>query len=276
MIYTYISSNGKTFPMYEANVRVTAGNFRSHSWTPVTFDLFNGSKVSRFRKEPVTYKLTFTLRGDLDERKAYIDALISAKEHDIRYLQPGRVYAGDFYAECYFISSDAHISKALFERTDIDLEMFVPSGFWRKEQEFAPFMPVEDDVDNGWLDYPYGYNYGYAKGKNLYVVNNDSDFESEFKITVYGPAENPRIYVNGHTYRVNISLLPNERIEIDSSDKTIYKFGNGIVENAIGKRYKASSVFEKIGPGEITVSWDGSFGFNLTLYDDRVEPPWRQ
>lgn len=35
-----------------------------------------------------------------------------------------------------------------------------------------------------------------------------------------------------------------------------------------------SYCFEPLRPGTSTVSWDGSFGFDITHYQEEGEPPW--
>ena len=35
-----------------------------------------------------------------------------------------------------------------------------------------------------------------------------------------------------------------------------------------------SYVFERLRPGTSSVAWDGSFGFNLTYFQEEGEPPW--
>jgi hypothetical protein len=33
-------------------------------------------------------------------------------------------------------------------------------------------------------------------------------------------------------------------------------------------------IFQPINPGETSVTWDGSFGFDLTVYEEEVAPEW--
>ena len=40
------------------------------------------------------------------------------------------------------------------------------------------------------------------------------------------------------------------------------------------ERSLAEYIFEKLAPGEHEVSWGHGFGFDVTVYEERSEPPW--
>lgn len=86
----YVSSNQKEYGLIGKKMRVTDGSFHSYQWTEDTTDMEVGSKVYGFKKEPVTITLTWTFRGDLNERKQMLDEITEAFENDIVNLKPGR------------------------------------------------------------------------------------------------------------------------------------------------------------------------------------------
>ena len=45
--------------------------------------------------------------------------------------------------------------------------------------------------------------------------------ESNFRLVVYGVAENPEITIGGHVYSVDVSVAKNEYLTIDSIEKTV-------------------------------------------------------
>ena len=64
-------------------------------------------------------------------------------------------------------------------------------------------------------------------------------------------------------------------MELIQTDIPVTKhLSNGTVRNIFAKREKKSSVFEKIPPGELLVSWSGDFGFDVTVYKERSVPKW--
>ena len=100
--------------------------------------------------------------------------------------------------------------------------------------------------------------------------------ESNFRIVIYGPVINPTIYIAGHEYTVNIEISENEHLTIDSIERTIVLTRyDGTLFNAFGDRNKASYIFQKIPKGNCVVAWDGSFGFDVVLCEERSEPKWQ-
>ena len=67
----------------------------------------------------------------------------------------------------------------------------------------------------------------------------------------------------------------NEDLTIESTAKKIFVTRNdGSVVNHFNDRNKQSYVFEKIPAGMNDVTWDGDFGFDIILMEERSEPKW--
>ena len=49
---------------------------------------------------------------------------------------------------------------------------------------------------------------------------------------------------------------------------------NGTIQSIFEKREKKNSVFKWIPSGELILNWDGTFGFDLTIYKERGAPKW--
>lgn len=123
--------------------------------------------------------------------------------------------------------------------------------------------------------YPHDYPYGYGKDKIAEVVTNESMKASTFVLKIYGRADHPKIIINGHVYQVNDTLEKGEHIIVDALEKTITKYLNsGEVRNIFSKRFKEQSIFEPIPAEAVTIDWDRTFGFDLTIHDERGEPKW--
>ena len=74
---------------------------------------------------------------------------------------------------------------------------------------------------------------------------------------------------------IKAEVSSGEYLVIDSSEKTIMLVkGSGEKVNCFNKRSRDSYVFEKIPVGANTVSWEGEFGFDVTLLEERSEPKW--
>lgn len=124
-------------------------------------------------------------------------------------------------------------------------------------------------------DYPFDYPFEYYTRLANDNVNNTGFTASNFKLIIYGACVSPSISIGGHTYKVNCSVGENEHLTIDSAEKKIYiTSSTGEVVNKFNSRGREDYIFEKIKPGTHNVVWDGSFGFDVILLEERSEPKW--
>ena len=49
---------------------------------------------------------------------------------------------------------------------------------------------------------------------------------------------------------------------------------DGTITNVFNLRSRDSYIFDKIAPGMSSVTWDGNFGVDITLLEERSEPKW--
>ena len=71
-------------------------------------------------------------------------------------------------------------------------------------------------------------------------------------------------------------LGSNDYLQIDSRNNKVIKYlSNGTRQDMYNYRAKQQSIFEPITPGNITVMWPGTYGFDLTLFCERSEPKWK-
>lgn len=273
----YVCSNGKEYNLIGDKLRPTNGYFHKYKWKQKATDTEMGDNVYGFSKESITYDITLTVRGSLEERKRQLDDLTNAWEYDIVNVKPGRIYFGKYYIEGYILEMSNEVSSAWNNWTDCKVAIYCPYPFWSEESK-KDFFP--DGMDRGeeydFLDYPHGYNYDYSRQKSgsqhWYI---DHYRSNNFKMTIYGPCANPRITINAHIYQVYDTLEKGEYIVIDSRTKTITKhLSNGTTQNIFAKREKESSVFEPIPSGDLLINWSGAFGFEITVYKERSVPRW--
>lgn len=131
-----------------------------------------------------------------------------------------------------------------------------------------------------WLDYPYDYPYEYSKVRNVQYIQNSNYTASGFRITIYGPCINPLIRIAGHVYELQTTLYESEYAIIDSStryskDRKIVKVkADGSQEDIFNSRNKDSDIWQKIPAGRSIVSWNGAFGFDVVLFNERGTPRW--
>lgn len=95
------------------------------------------------------------------------------------------------------------------------------------------------------------------------------------EMIIYGPCVNPKILINDYPYEFFVTLESREYLIIDSQRRTIRRYlTNGTVQNLFNQRAQKQTVFKRIPSGLLNINWSGDYGFDLTLFLNRREPPW--
>ena len=269
----YVASSGKEYNLRSIALRTRrSANFHDFQWTPVAVQLQFGARVSAFTRPPKVYDVTLSLIGTEEEKLALLEALHDDLELDVRNLTPGRLMWNDSYIECFATSSNTAPDDSNFI-VDNKVSFYCPHPFWIKE-ETRSFYASASAAEEEFLDYEYDYEYDYySGGSGSTAWRTGFPFKSDFRMVIYGPAANPGVVINGHTYQVLDVLEESEYLVIDSKAGTVTKTtAGGQQVNDFDLRNKEESVFDKLPPGELAISWPGTFGFDLTLYEERSEP----
>lgn len=273
MILTYTNSKGEVFNLLSNGLRVKDGNFHSYQWVPQVISGLLGDSVKGFGKNALHYSTTLCFKGTDAERKAALNAFHAATETDIINQAPGTLTWGDDYVLCYVISSSTYPTDETPSWTLNDIDIYAPYPFWMRDVKRS-FMGSVATLPG--LDYPYDYDYDYFKGvygSGIFQANHYAP--SDFTLIIYGPATDPTINVEGHTYGVYATLLSTDYVTIDSRSHTVVKTADdGTQTNLFDYRTKTESVFDKMPPGTFTITWSGTFGFDLILHEERSEPEW--
>lgn len=273
----YVCSNGKEYHLVGDRMRPTSGYFHEYEWKPMTTDQEIGADVYGFEREPKTYQITLTLRGKLEERKKLLDELTNCFEYDIANLNPGKIWFGEYYINCYIKEMANKVSGTRNCWTDCEISIYCPYPMWVEELSKSFYASSKNSEDTyEYMDYPHDYKYDYAKpiiGVESWTIEHYR--KSKFKMTIYGPCVNPKITIKDQEYQVSETLEKNEYIEIDSRAKTIIKYKvDGTKENIFYKKSTKNSIFKEIPEGELLINWDGTFGFDVTVFKERSVPEW--
>lgn len=198
--------------------------------------------------------------------------LCSIFENDVINNKRGRLYVGDYYIECFVISSkkDMHTIRnnhALIEYT------IATKGDWTREQTID-FL--QESHSTGGFDYEYDYEYDFGlENAGESTLTNEHYYDVNFIITVSGQCTNPSITIGDNTYTVNVELNVGDNLFINSKEKTIYVIrANGYYENRFASRDRSNYIFEPIKSGYQKVSWNGEYRWQITLIEERSEPKW--
>ena len=270
--FVYENHLGKRFVGMENGVYLNTSDLRDYSWS---YDTLNG-RIARFYRPTKSRKLPLVIIGKTgDEATEVKNRLFEIAEADIVAMIPGKIYSGEYYTQGYITASSKSKYLANKRFCKIDLTLTSADPVWYREKLYR-FMPTPStDVGEG-FDYPYGYPYDYSsKTKTAQNIECDSISSNEFRLTFYGSVTNPSIKIGGHEYSITGEIGAGETLLVDSVAKKITLTSQiGQEHNWFDRRNRDSYIFEPIPSGYHTVSWDGSFGFDLTVIEKRSEPRW--
>lgn len=267
---TYISSAGNTYQLHSKyGVVHKRLPFRSWSWKPRTTELEQGVRVSGFTRAAAQYKSELLFYGSVEEQTELINDLHDDFEGDMRRKKTGRIIVEGQYLDCYVIGVDARHNKGV---TTDSIQIYAPYPYWIEEQNI---VLEKSEVNEGdYLDFPYDYRYDFtAPVVGRKIIKSDFPFSSKYRIVIYGLAVNPRITVNGYDYVLYATIPAGAYVVIDSRQKTVMMYNtNGTQTDLFNFRNKTNSIFREIPEGNLDISWDSSFGADLTVFHERSEP----
>ncbi len=264
----------------EQGVYANSSDLHDYSWD-CTSDSY---RISLFDKGVVTKTIPLVICCSSENEGLGIkNRLLEIAEKDVLALEHGRLVIGEYYLKCYITGSKK--SNYLLNKGYMETTLTVTTDYpqWIKET-LTSFRRNGDVLSNDGeavagekrnldfqVDFPYDYM-SEMKGKTL----NNTGFSSvNFRLTIYGPAVDPEIYISGHRYQVDCLVEENEYLTIDSIAKTILLTKqDGTIENYFHQRNRDSYIFEKIPAGMNMVTWDMSFGFDVITFEERSEPKW--
>ena len=272
ILLKYVASSGNEYNLKGDSIRTLTANYHKWNWGAEGTTLQFGMRVAHFTRAAAAYETTLMFYGSPRVIKDTLNNLHEDFERDVRMMTPGRVYWGSYYINCYISDSMTEPSENNVNPRNT-VKIFCPHPFWIREAKMS-FVTQEAPIGQTFLDYDYDYDYDYFFGtQGLATWDTGSPFASDFKMTIFGAASNPRVTINGYPYQVNDTIAAGDYIVIDSRANTVTKYlSGGSQVNIFDLRDKTHSVFEPIPGGNLTLIWSGTFGFDLTLYQERSEP----
>ena len=274
MLDKFIFENhlGLRFDGLQNGVYLNYSELRDYSWS---YDTIN-NRISRFYMGTKNRKLPLVVKCNSDEEAVAVkNRLHELAEADIETRIPGKIFVGDYYTNGFITASKKSEYLITKRLCYIELTLTSDDPAWYRENTY-PFAPgTGGAIGNGGTDYPYDYSYDYALSMNGKKIVCDSVRGSAFRLLIYGEATNPSVVIGGHVYSINGTIGKGETLLIDSLSKTITlttALGNKV--NWFYNRGRKDYIFEPIPAGQNTVSWIGTFGFDLTVIEKRSEPRW--
>ncbi len=263
----YINNKGKVIEFDGKKYFTNSLSLRDYNWDYDT----EYNKIKNFNKNIPTSK-TLLCSIKLNENSKNLkgfNEMFEAFEDDVLNKIPGKLYIDDYYYKCFVIAS---AKQDLYQQNILNLNLTLVSdtNCWTKESTF------EFDIDTNLSGhgYVYGYPYQYAS-TGIKSFFNDTFSDCNFILRIFGPATNPFIYIGDNIYKVNYTINSREYLEINSFQKTVDLVQvDGTHVSVLNYRDCEHYIFQKIAPGMNYIGWDNSFSFEITVFDERSEPPW--
>ncbi len=260
MIVYYENVNGEKLNLLKAPFRTTKTDWFDADW----------SESSDGYEKTVTIDV-FGKRNEFQSNMELLYKIIAVDAENEVY---GRLYVNGAYLPCRVLKSSKDGWKG-YVYSQVEITFIAPELVWTIENT-RQFFPQEEKAAISGMDFPEDFQFDFSSAKKgVAVWEIDHIIPSDFELIIYGPCVNPRILINDYPYEVFVTLERNEYLVIDSrSCKVMRYLSNGTVQNAFNERALEHSIFEKIPSGLLNINWSGDFGFDLTLFLNRREPPW--
>lgn len=222
-------------------------------------------------------EITIPLLSHLD--RSLIDRLRRVSAFDVTQRTPGTLVADTGWRIKAYITKCA-ISSITKHTLTAEITVVLVDGVWMREGERVQ-CAVHTASGDQWLDLPTNLPFDLQAPRMSSRVVNPMLSACDWRMTLYGPAHNPRVRIAGNDYMLDVLIPQGGYVLVDQHERTIQLTApNGDVSNVLGSAHRGSGlgsgqyIFEPIPAGASTIEWDGSFGFDLTPILLEVELPW--
>ena len=264
----------------------------NYEWDYATKDKKRGHILAGFTKDVKELDVDLAIWGHSDAlRNQAIDKFNNLIDIDIYNGTAGKLYYGDWFTYGYFIAAEntdwekgAPIvrKKMTFVREKLSWYHIVRVANFGEQANEDLYNFVEEEIKTFEVeDYTgqrEGYNYEYdymVDTQSQKTITNPGSIPCEFIVSIQGYINNPVITIGDTTISVNVEVPYGANLVVDSTQKTVtLTLIDGTKINCFGARDPDYYLFERIAPGKSTVTWNGSFLWELQMIEERSEPRW--
>lgn len=201
-------------------------------------------------------------------------------DRDVASGTPGTLSSGGWSQRAYVVAQEP--SDRYHGWLRASMTVLLLDGAWSMPHT-AGFEPSSNESDYG-KAYTYGYPYDYAPASPARTVEVPGTVPGPFRLVIWGRAVQPSITIGGNVYSFDISVPSGGYLLVDTLHEPVVELvtADGIRTDAFDSARRGGGLgsgtyaFEPIAPGSQLVSWDDSFGFDLTAYQLESEIPWQQ
>ena len=232
--------------------------------------------VTGLHRAAKSVEVTGKVIGSLES----IDLMHAIFEADLSNGVPGTLSSDDGWtAKAYVVKAEpGDIYPTI---VNITWSVILVEGVWRHETNTHYRFSQSDDTST--LDMPFDYPHDYAGMPASGTLHNSSRAATPVRLTVFGPASNPAITIGANRYEVDCDVPAGSRLVIDgvASPKTVTLIdayggtSNKLKDAKLGTGVNSGSYcFQQLPPGNMQVSSNGGFEFDVTQCEMRGEPLW--
>ena len=273
----YLNSDGKRIDFDNKTYYLNrATTLFSHKWEYISSEYVNKIDAFNMRFVEKEFDIGILAKSDRDYDKA-LRKINDVFDYDVRMVQPGRLYCGEDYLNCYIVECNQSVYE---DRANVIVKPFrlvAERGDWIHEEYFETIKGASTD----YLDFTFDYPYDFALSEDANYVFNNSVAPADFIMRIYGALPNrfdQIVEINGIKYGIStndVLLTPNVYIEINSIDKTLtFVLPNGWRRNFFKYRNKETDVFTPIAPGKWYINRNANFDVTIKLFSYKSEPDW--
>lgn len=199
-------------------------------------------------------------------------------DRDVMALAPGEIrHESGFSTRAYVVSSEPEVIFRGSYRAR--LTVVLVDGVWRRPHTES--FPIHVPEGGAFLDLPYDLPYDLEQPGPVTSLEASGWYAAPVRLTVYGPVSSPELSIGGNAYRFDTEVPDGGYLVCDGLERTIsVTAANGLVTDAFASGERGAGAgcgsycFERVPAGTSEVSWDNSFGFDVTWYEEEGEPPW--
>lgn len=267
---TYVGSSGASVELDGPLTYVgTALGVRGRTWG---YELGRSGITSQSRQaREASLTADFLSLSEADRARGVFDA-------DVAAGTPGRLVSGEWSQRAYVVAQEPSDRMGGWMRAD--LTVLLLDGVWRAPVAYS-FAPSSLASDYG-KAYPYLYPYDYGPPSPARTIEVAAPAACPFRLVVYGRAVQPAVTIGGNLYQFEATVPAGGYLLCDTRpDPTVEVVtADGLRTDAFASAHRGGGIgsgdyaFQPIAPGSQLVSWDDSFGFDLTVYREEGELPW--
>lgn len=246
----------------------TAPALRGREWS---YSLgASGISSARRAAREVSFEVSFA-----DPGKA--DLLRRLADRDVANSTPGTLRVGGWSRRAYIVRCEPDTICRGYHSAELTAVLL--DGAWSRESTVSFVAAAK--VEGGWLDLPCDLPYDLGAPRPSSYVEASVWGESPCRLTVHGPCESPSVRIGGNLYSVDCTVPTEGILTVDGIAKTaVVTDGHGTETDVFASARRGtgkgggSYAFQPLPPGVSEVSWDGTFAFDLTVFEQEGEPPW--